>query len=174
MFKEGKVGCSQEDFDQIVKLFEMSVAEELHKTPGAQLDAGRMINEFRDFMQQSVETTGSENGKHSKELRRELESLQKNALRTKSQMKVRQTQYIEDVQLEADKMLEAQRPVPEEINIPTEEDTEISEECKAKIALLDDRIESLKQQVAKTKDECRETMEKSGEFQETVAAFLKE
>lgn len=171
MSQPPKIRCTKEDFEHVIDLFRASAEEELENAPGAKLDIDKIVTEFRNFLEQSIETVASfEDDQRAQELKSEIENLQRKALRLKSSLQSRRTMFIDQVQTQAEQMLEQRRPI---IPDDPEDTVELPPEFDQRLALLDETIRKLKGQVTEARSVMTRNLEKYSGFEKAAEAFVK-
>ena len=166
-----KIRCTREDFEHVIEMFRRSAEEELENAPGAKLDIDKIVTEFRNFLEQSIETVASfEDDQRAQELKAEIENLQKKALRLKSSLQSKRTMFIDQVQTQAEQMLEQRRPViPED----PEDRVELPPEFEERLALLDETIGKLRGQITEARSVMTRNLEKYSGFERSAQEFIK-
>jgi hypothetical protein len=135
-----KVRCTRDDLNHVVDLFREALEDELQKAPDARLDVNKVVIEFRNLLEETCEPMASfEDDQRAQELKSEIETLQRKALRLKSTLQSRRNTFIEQVRSQTEQMLERQRPLID--NIDYDSEIQPPPEYQARIGLLDDSIQ---------------------------------
>lgn len=166
-----KIECTEKDLEDVVNMFRSSMEVELDSAKVTNIDVNKATNDFENLLRQTVTIVPSfEDDLKAQQVKNEIESMQRKAIRYKNNIHNNRNLYLENVRNQIEQSLKDQRPVIEPI--PDDEEVELPQEFLNQYNILENAINTLSGQLENGKRLLLNTFQKNLQFYKVANDFM--